>query len=114
MVLIDEQEMGLHPSLQRELLAHFLKLNEEKGTQFFLATHSPVFLSGLEGVTVFVMHNQKGQRTALRIPVESLHTMWGDLGIRPVDLLQNDIIVLVEGQKDVIYFDYVLKELYRD
>ena len=40
--------------------------------------------------------------------------MWGDLGIRPGDLLQNDIIVIVEGQKDIIYFEYVLKELYND
>lgn len=113
-VLIDEPEMGLHPSLQRELLAHFLKLNEEKGTQFFMATHSPVFLSGLGKVTSFVMQNQKGRRSALRIPAESIYTIWGDLGIRPGDLLQNDIIVLVEGQKDVIYFEYVLKELYKD
>lgn len=113
-VLIDEPEMGLHPSLQRELLAHFLKLNEEKGTQFFIATHSPVFLSGPEKVKSFIMQNQKGQRSAVHVPTESLYTIWGDLGIRPGDLLQNDIVVLVEGQSDVIYFEYVLKELYRD
>ena len=113
-VLIDEPEMGLHPSLQRELLAHFLRLNEEKGMQFFIATHSPVFLFDSEKVTSFVMQNQKGQRSANRVPMESLYTIWGDLGIRPGDLLQNDIVVLVEGQNDVIYFEHVIKELYRD
>jgi len=113
-VLIDEPEMGLHPSLQRELLIHLLKLNEEKGIQFFIATHSPVFLSDTEKVASFVVQNQKGQRSAIRVPIESLHTIWGDLGIRPSDLLQNDIVVLVEGQKDIIFFEHVLKELYSE
>jgi hypothetical protein len=112
-VLIDEPEMGLHPSLQRELLAHFLKLNQERGMQFFIATHSPVFLSDPEKVTPFVIQNRKGQRSAVRVPEESLYTIWGDLGIRPGDLLQNDIVVLVEGQTEVIFFEHVLKELYR-
>jgi len=113
-VLIDEPEMGLHPSLQRELLAHFLKLNKEKGMQFFIATHSPVFLSDPEKAASFVIQNKKGERSAEHVPVELLHTIWGDLGVRPGDLLQNDIVVLVEGQSDVIFFEHVLKELYRD
>lgn len=113
-VLIDEPEMGLHPSLQRELLAHFLKLNQERGMQFFIATHSPVFLSDPGKVTSFVIQNRKGQRSAVRVAMESLHIIWGDLGIRPGDLFQNDIVVLVEGQSDVIYFEHVLKELYRE
>lgn len=114
LALIDEPEMGLHPSLQRELLDHLIKLNQEKGTQFFIATHSPVFLSYPEKCTSFVMKNQKGQRSTMRVPLESFATLWGDLGIRPSDLLQNDIVVLVEGQSDVIFFEYVLKELYRE
>lgn len=113
-VLIDEPEMGLHPSLQQEMLAHFLKLNSEKGTQFFIATHSPIFLSDSEDVTSYVIQNRKGQRSAIQVPIESIHTVWGDLGIHPGNLLQNDIVVLVEGQDDVIFFDYVINELYRN
>ena len=112
-VLIDEPEMGLHPSLQRELLTHLLKLNDEKGTQFFIATHSPVFLSETENVSLFVMQNIKGKRTALSVNRDSVNTFWSDLGIRPSDLFQNDIVVLVEGQQDVIFFECVL-ELYEE
>jgi hypothetical protein len=111
-VLIDEPDMGLHPSLQRELLAHFHKLNQEKGTQFFIATHSPVFLSDPEIITSFRVQNRRGQRSVFRVPADSLCTVWGDLGIRPSDLLQNDIVILVEGQDDVIFFEHVIKELY--
>ena len=110
-VLIDEPEIGLHPSLQRELLAHLLKLNEKKGTQFFIATHSPVFLSEAGNVSLFVMQNIEGKRDVLSVNRDLVNTFWSDLGIRPSDLFQNDVVVLVEGQQDVIFFECVL-ELY--
>ena len=112
-VLIDEPEMGLHPSLQRELLTHFSELAEDKNMQFFIATHSPVFLSDPDKVTVFCVQNRSGERSACSIPRESLHTMWGDLGFRPGDLLQNDIVLMVEGQSDVIFFEDVIHRLYQ-
>ena len=112
-VLIDEPEMGLHPSLQRELLTHFSELVEDKKMQFFIATHSPVFLADPDKVTVFCVQNRSGERSACSIPRESLHTMWGDFGFRPGDLLQNDIVLMVEGQSDVIFFEDVIHRLYQ-
>lgn len=114
LVLLDEPEMGLHPSLQRELLTHFYQLSQTKGTQFFVATHSPVFLADPDKVSSFLVQNRKGQRTVFPVPRESLHTIWGDLGLRPGDLLQNDIVILVEGQSDVIFFEHVIHTLYRE
>lgn len=113
-VLIDEPEMGLHPSLQRELLAHFYELAQTKGIQIFVATHSPVFLTDPDKVSAFCVQNRRGQRKVFLIPSESLHTIWGDLGLHPSDFLQNDIVLLVEGQMDVIFFDHVINELYRE
>lgn len=112
-ILIDEPEMGLHPSLQRELLTHFSELVEDKKMQFFIATHSPVFLADPNKVTVFCVQNRSGERSACSIPRESLHTMWGDFGFRPGDLLQNDIVLMVEGQSDVIFFEDVIHRLYQ-
>lgn len=111
-VLIDEPEMGLHPSLQRELLNHLYELNQTKGTQFFIATHSPIFLADPEKVSSFLVQNRGSRRTAYPISQESIYKIWGDLGLRPGDLLQNDIVILVEGQYDVIFFEYVLHVLY--
>lgn len=113
-VLIDEPEMGLHPSLQRELLSYFHKLAQAKGIQFFLATHSPVFLADPDKIMAFRVENCAGQRSAFLISQDLIHTIWGDLGLRPSDLLQNDIVLLVEGQKDVIFFEHVIHELYRE
>lgn len=113
-VLIDEPEMGLHPSLQRELLSYFQKLTQTRGIQFFLATHSPVFLTDPDKVTAFRVENRAGQRSAFQISKDLIHTIWGDFGLRPSDLLQNDIVLLVEGQKDVIFFEHVIHSLYRE
>jgi len=112
-VLIDEPEMGIHPSLQRELLSYFHELARAKGIQFFLATHSPVFLTDPNKARIFRMQNRLGKRSASPLLQEKLHTIWGDLGIRPGDLLQNDIVLLVEGQNDVIFFEHVIHELYQ-
>ncbi|MFX0210180.1 MAG: ATP-dependent endonuclease [Candidatus Hodarchaeota archaeon] len=113
-VLVDEPEMGLHPSLQRELLSYFYKLSQAKGIQFFLATHSPVFLTSPDKVRAFRVENRQGERSAFLISKELLHTIWGDLGLRPGDLLQNDLVILVEGQNDVIFFEHVIHNLYQE
>lgn len=113
-VLIDEPEMGLHPSLQREILSYFHELAQTKGMQFFLATHSPIFLLDPNKVRAFCMQNRGGKRAAFPLLQEKLHTIWGDLGIRPGDLLQNDIVLLLEGQNDVIFFEHVIHELYQE
>lgn len=114
LILIDEPEMGLHPNLQRELLAHFHQLSQTKGLQFFLATHSPVFLTDPDKASSFRIQSRRGKRKVFPISRESLHTIWGDLGLRPGDLLQNDLVLLVEGQDDVIFFEHIINTLYRE
>jgi len=37
-----------------------------------------------------------------------------DLGIKPSDLFGKDICLMVEGQTDVIFFEHIIRELYRD
>lgn len=113
-VLIDEPEMGLHPSLQREMLSYFHELAQTKGVQFFLATHSPLFLLDANKVRAFRVQNRWGKRAAFPLSQEKLHMIWGDLGIHPGDLFQNDIVLLVEGQNDVIFFEHVIHELYQE
>lgn len=113
-VLIDEPEMGLHPSLQREMLNFIYELAQDKKIQFFFATHSPVFLTDVNKINVFCMQNRLGKRSASFVSKEFLHTIWGDLGLRPGDLLQNDIVILVEGQTDIIFFEEIINRLYHE
>lgn len=42
---IDEPELSLHPEAQRFLKNEMIRLTEEKGCEFWIATHSPIFFS---------------------------------------------------------------------
>jgi AAA15 family ATPase/GTPase len=112
-VLLDEPEYGMHPELQRRLLTFLRKLASERDLQFFMATHSPVFLNASVELEVFRVSNEAGKRSIVRVPPKLRHTIFGDLGVRPSDLFQNDICLMVEGQDDVVFFEFVLHELYQ-
>lgn len=42
---IDEPELSLHPEAQRFLKNEIIRLSNEKGIEFWLATHSPIFFA---------------------------------------------------------------------
>lgn len=112
-VLLDEPEYGMHPELQRRLLTFLTKLASERDLQFFFATHSPVFLNASVELELFRVGNEAGRRLIVHVPPKLRHTIFGDLGVRPSDLFQNDICLMVEGQDDVVFFEFVLHELYQ-
>lgn len=53
-VLLDEPEISLHPQWQRGFLDILRKVNEERGTQFLVATHSPMILGPYIDDAVFI------------------------------------------------------------
>ena len=111
-ILLDEPEFGMHPDLQRRFLAFLSGFTREHGLQVFIATHSPIFINSGEAIEVYRVENRAGRRTITHVSDSQRHVLYGDLGLRPSDLLQNDICV-VEGADDVTFFEYVLHELYR-
>lgn len=113
-VLLDEPELGLHPDLQRRFVEYLTLLAQIKGTQFFLATHSQVLLNYAESITYFRITNAKGTRELISVTTDAVDTLLSDLGLRPSDVLNQDICLLVEGATDVIYFEHVIRVLYKD
>jgi hypothetical protein len=113
-VLLDEPEMGLHPDLQRRFLDYLNRLTKEKGIQFFLATQSQVLLNYANITTFYRVTNIKGAREVKPVPNDAIHTLLGDLGIRPSDVFNQDICLLVEGASEVVYFEHIIRTLYKD
>lgn len=113
-ILLDEPEAGMHPALQRRFLGLLKRMVKERNLTFFVSTHSPVLLAEEETVHVYRIVNTDGNRELLAVDSGAMHTLWGDLGIRPSDLLQNDIVVLVEGATDVIFLQHVIETFYAD
>ena len=113
-LLLDEPEMGLHPDLQRKFINYLKNLATDKQLQIFLATHSQVLLNFADSISYYRIINSKGSRTLLRVPEDATHTLLSDMGIRPSDVFNQDICLMVEGASEIVFFSYIINELYRD
>lgn len=113
-VLLDEPELGLHPDLQRRFVEYLTNLARDKQIQFFLATHSQVLLNYADSITYFRITNTKGVRQLLSVKSDAVDTLLSDLGLRPSDVLNQDICLLVEGATDVIFFEHIIRVLYKE
>ena len=122
MIVIDEPELSLHPSLQRNLSS--LLIDYSSTRQIVIATHSPYFLElpTLEaGARVARVHQlTKGSviseltveaGTSLQGFLNDTHNphVWG-LNAKEVFFL-DDGIILVEGQDDVIHYPRLAKQI---
>jgi ABC-type Na+ transport system ATPase subunit NatA len=112
-VLLDEPELGLHPDLQRRFMGYLRKLADDKKLQFFLATHSQVLLNFADTMTFYRITNTKGKRVTSKVPNDGIHVLMSDLGIRPSDVFNQDVCLLVEGSSDVVFFHHVIRTLYK-
>lgn len=92
-VLIDEVETHIHPDLQRKLL-HTLK---ESNKQFFITTHSNIFLDSTFINKIFQVTFDKQITIS---DATSRSEILNDLGFSISDNLTSDLIILCEGPTD--------------
>jgi hypothetical protein len=94
-VLVEEPESHLHPDMQRRLLVF---LRDRTAKQYFLTTHSNVFVNNALVDKVFF------STFATQVTVSdetSRASMLDDLGYSVTDNLVSDLVILVEGPTDV-------------
>jgi energy-coupling factor transporter ATP-binding protein EcfA2 len=93
-VLLEEPENHLHPEMQRKLLA-FLKEKTDK--QYFITTHSNVFLDNSYVDRVFFTSFQDSIQVD---DATSRASIPADLGYNVSDNLVSDLVILIEGPTD--------------
>jgi ABC-type branched-subunit amino acid transport system ATPase component len=101
LILLDEPDRHLHPSLQRVLLELVAEESRRSGAQIMLATHSSVLvnpeLCARAGARVIIV--AKGRCEML---TDARHVL-DDLGVTSGDLVQANGVIWVEGPSDRIY-----------
>lgn len=112
---IDEAELHLHPTAQRQLKTALSALADDVD-QVFITTHSSVFLSDQHPKQVeFVVEKDGGETTVERMNGrERTRAVYELLGGSPTDLLLPANFLVVEGPSEVVFLERVCARHYPD
>lgn len=117
---IDEPELSLHPEAQRFLKNEIIRLTVEKGIEFWLATHSPIFfapesIEELQQATFFSdpqkANGKKPDFTSLS-PGQQIHLEKSLLRLDSEKwlLVHSKGVIFCEGFRDKVIFKKVLEK----
>lgn len=111
LVCIEEPELHLHPTLQRQLMEYLAK---QETTRTLVTTHSPTVLNS-PGVSVLHATMANGHTSIDRaINGSDRARVAFSLGARPSDLVQSNFVVWVEGPSDRLYLRRWLSQVNED
>jgi putative ATP-dependent endonuclease of OLD family len=113
--LLDEAEIHLHPTAQRQLKEVLLSIAEQ-GDQVFLNTHSSVLIADNDKhQSIFRVEKSLGQTSISAISEkEKYSVVYELLGGNPADLLLPHNFVIVEGHSDSQFISLLVKRFYAD
>lgn len=100
-LIIDEPELHLHPALQRSLFAVLENVAER--AQVWIATHSPrlVTAANLDAVLHMTPPSTEARNQIERASDEEARLrLLDELGVHPIEVLQTDALIIVEGNSD--------------
>lgn len=124
-IVIDEPELSLHPSIQKKLSKLFAEYAKDQ--QIIIATHSPYFIDWdaiFNGASI-IRVVKEGRKTCIYPKeklddtiIEKLKNQADDinnphvLGLDAKEIFfLEDNIILTEGQEDVVHYNIILREL---
>lgn len=112
---IDEAELHLHPTAQRQL-KNALGSLADGVDQVFVTTHSSVFLAdSLPGQSEFVVEKDDGVTSVIEMTRrERMRTVYDLLGGSPTDLLLPANFLIVEGASEVTFLEAICSRHYPD
>jgi len=109
---VEEPEVHLHPGAQRDLEVAFHEL-VDFGHDVIFTTHSPVFASSAALRNVVLVVRPDSRAEARQIPRVDPAQIAEELGVEASDrLVGKNYIVLVEGPRDVEFYENVLSNLH--
>jgi len=112
---IDEAELHLHPTAQRNL-KNVLHLLSQTRDQVFINTHSSVFVAdNYTSQTIFKVEKNSGETSIKSVTVfEKPYIVYELLGGSPADLLLPRNFLIIEGLSELEFLTRVIKRFYPD
>ena len=112
---IDEAELHLHPTAQRNL-KNVLHLLSQTRDQVFINTHSSVFVAdNYRSQTIFKVEKNSGETSIQSVTdFEKPYIVYELLGGSPADLLLPRNFLIVEGLSELELLTRVIKRIYPD
>lgn len=106
-LIIEEPEVYLHPSLQRKMIDTLLMISANN--QVLFSSHSPITVGKMERNQIKLVKREAGEATLSDITVSEIIK---ELGIRADDILVNKGIIFVEGRDDKAIIECILNKIH--
>lgn len=105
-LLIEEPEVYLHPSLQRKMISTLVKIS--KKNQVLLTTHSPIIISKIDQQNIHCINKVGGVSSIMDATAT---TIIEELGIQVSDILNKNAVLFVEGKDDNNLFTALINKV---
>lgn len=106
-LIIEEPEVYLHPSLQRKMIDTLLMIS--LNNQVVFSSHSPITVGKMERSQIKLVKREDGEATISDITVSEVIE---ELGIRADDILVNKGIIFVEGRDDKAVIECIINKIH--
>ncbi|MEW9491969.1 MAG: ATP/GTP-binding protein [Candidatus Aramenus sulfurataquae] len=110
-LLIEEPEVNMHPTLQYKVVKLLKSWTDAKTLQVFLTTHSPFIVSSDVDNYIVLRRNSSYSKAISVLPSESLRSLLSILKVRISDLLFSKTIILCNEYADPNAISNWLKRL---
>ena len=110
-IIFEEIENNLHPTIQRNLFNYLYDWANEKNDIFFITIHSNIPINMFGNMPSVSITHLKKDRSTNKLITENAFSfssncdILNDLGIKASDILQSNAIIWVEGPSDRIYIN---------
>ncbi|MGC9105245.1 MAG: ATP-dependent nuclease [Thermoprotei archaeon] len=102
-MLIEEPEVNMHPSLQARIIKLIKEWSKRSNFQVFITSHSPYFVSAKVVESVILMKRRDASSTAIQVNLDStLELLLSILRVRLTDLLFNRVVILTGPQVEPV------------
>ena len=98
LILLDEAELALHPTVQLRLLAYLRQMRVEKNLTVFVSTHSPTMIRATKPANILLLNDDCADKGRFSV-VTPCHPAYAMGFIDDLDNTAPDYILCVEDEK---------------